>query len=237
MGIKLSRPEREAYLQVKSTLRSGNVVSSKKLLKRFVKWVFLYVPSVSVSSVRSLTFWDRVGEKFTLITRTGDDSVREFFLLLILICKVLEDKGKVAGTPLKTTPSVPTPCPPYPSDPPWGGLGGVAHQEVQGCYRLSDSPRSPLPPCHYGTDHPVVDLPVPLLPMPSLPVAPVVPPPPQFLSCTIAARHKMVAMARKTALRHAITAQVQPPRPRTPPQTPPLHLPYPRLALRRVPPN
>lgn len=56
MGAKLSRSEREVYVQVKLTLRSGEVVFNKRFLKWFIKWIFLYVPSVSVSSVHSLSF-------------------------------------------------------------------------------------------------------------------------------------------------------------------------------------
>lgn len=80
MGAKSSCRERESNIQVKLTLWLGNFRFSKRVLKRFIKWLFLYVPEVSVESVKLLRFWDVVGEKLTQIRRSGDDLVTMFFL-------------------------------------------------------------------------------------------------------------------------------------------------------------
>lgn len=138
----------------------GNGKFSKGLLKDFVRWIFLYVPSVSVSLVNSIEFWDTVGDQLTLIACMGDSSVWKFSPLLILICKVTSDKGKSSGSPVKSHPLLLSPSPP-----------GVPHQGGQDNIGSPDTPRSPLLPCQGRLDHPIPDLPLPLLPMPTYPVA------------------------------------------------------------------
>lgn len=181
VGIKLSRSESEVYSQVKYALRLGGKGFVKRELQGFVRWVFCYVPSVSV--VRSFDFWDIVGEKLTEATRSGDRSVCDFLPLLILICDVVEDSGgkressdKNLGTPADPIPSAPVPCPPYPSDLPQGRTGEGLHGNVSEGSQPPNPPLSPLPPCRREPDHLVADLPTPFLPMPVYPIAPVVPP-------------------------------------------------------------
>lgn len=172
MGAKLTRAERGVYVQVVNSLRAGDRRFSEKLLKDFVRWIFAYVPSVSAASVDSKEFWDTVGEQLTRIARTGDSSVRKFFPLLILICKVITDKGKSSGSPVKPCPSSRYPATPLPRR-----SESVPCQRAQDTANPPDPPRSPLPPYRGGSDHPVPYLPLTLLPIPIYPV-PSVPPAP-----------------------------------------------------------
>lgn len=106
MGVRLSHPHREVYLQVKVSLKLGNGKFSRGDLKHFVRWIFFHFPSVSIDLVHSLEFWDKVGNKLTLDLRVGGVSVSKFLPLLVLICASLEKKrkGSGLGSPVVHTP-------------------------------------------------------------------------------------------------------------------------------------
>lgn len=88
MGGKLARPQREVYSQVKGNLKVGKFPFPKGNLKCFVCWLFEFFPDVSTASVQSLGFWDKVGEKLTLLRQSGGASVGRFFPLSLFISQL-----------------------------------------------------------------------------------------------------------------------------------------------------
>lgn len=135
------------------------------LLKRFVHWIFLYFPNVTVESVKMLSFWDRVGERLSVLGRNGDCSVGKFFPLRVSIYASVRKMGSSSGVckspnPFQNVPPPPLPYPhvPNPFNPFLGESGGVAHHAVQGCHRLPDSSRSPRFSFRDGECTPAPDL-------------------------------------------------------------------------------
>lgn len=93
MGAGLTRPQREVYIQVVGVLKVGRFHFSKGLLKHFVRWIFAFFPNISAISVKSVKFWDQVGENLAVLKKSGDDLVGEFFPLLVIIYKAVKDMG------------------------------------------------------------------------------------------------------------------------------------------------
>lgn len=93
MGARLSASEKGIYVQVKSTLRSGEKVFIKRELKAFVNWLFVRFPKVSVRLVLTLEFWDEVGRILSDKSKSGDLMALKYLRLFLMISDALEKQG------------------------------------------------------------------------------------------------------------------------------------------------
>lgn len=91
MGIRLSRPEKESYLQVKTTLVLGNISFKKRDLKAFVKFLFEHFPEISREDATSLVFWGKVGKCIYSEKVKGNFRVGKFNVLFKPIYRLIKE--------------------------------------------------------------------------------------------------------------------------------------------------
>lgn len=61
MGLRLSKEEREIYLQVKTSLRFAHFDFNRKQMKKFIRWCCQNCEALTPVSVRDVRTWEEVG--------------------------------------------------------------------------------------------------------------------------------------------------------------------------------
>ncbi|XP_015475791.1 endogenous retrovirus group K member 113 Gag polyprotein-like [Parus major] len=147
MGAKLSAQQRGIYFQVVGILVWGGKTFSKGLVRRFVRWLFLHYPHVSLENICSVNFWNTVGGKLTILVNQGDKTASKLIPLFVLIRSSLIEKGGVQGQPGQFTPVSPVSPPPCTStSAPKLGETCRASRDTQGTSNGSSLPGSPRLP-------------------------------------------------------------------------------------------
>lgn len=80
MGATFSAEQRNIFFRISTDLKEANIKFSKKELKKFIKFLFIYFPNTYADLCGSVAFWDTVCETFLTLSRGGDLRVAQFVI-------------------------------------------------------------------------------------------------------------------------------------------------------------